>query len=182
MLSPRRNAIYEMESATANMVSDLFSNATEVVKSRMTDSSTVIIPKRDDSSFGLKPKHNQQAEFQKHAYSAASTGGQPSGLSTKVTVIGKRLDQLTDVFSHFGLDIAADTACSRTEMIQMQSEISGNMYNLKNGLDNVLIKLTDSTDPAVAPAENHNVREPSATRHAPSVAYSNTDSEPPHRK
>ena len=48
MLSPRRNPINEMKSATANMVSDLFSNATEVVKSRMTDSSTGIIPKRDD--------------------------------------------------------------------------------------------------------------------------------------
>ena len=70
MLSPRRNPINEMKSATANMVSDLFSNATEFVKSRMTDSSTGIIPKRDASSFGLKPIHNQQTEFQKHAYSA----------------------------------------------------------------------------------------------------------------
>ena len=182
MLSPRRNPINEMKSATANMVSDLFSNATEVVKSRMTDSSTGIIPKRDDSSFGLKPIHNQQTEFQKHAYSAVSIGEQPSGLSTKVTAMGKRLDQLTDELSHLRHDIAADTACSRTEMIQMQSEISGNMSNLKSGLENVLSKITDSTAQVVAPAENHNAREPSATRHAPSVAYYNTDSEPPHGK
>ena len=182
MLSPRRNPINEMKSATANMVSDLFSNATEVVKSRMTNSSTV--PKRNDSSFGLKPigLHNQQTEFQKHEYSAASAGEQPSGLSTKVTAIGKRLDQLTDELSHLRHDIAADTACSRTEMIQMQSEISGNMSNLKSGLENVLSKITDSTGQVVAPAENHNAREPSATRHAPSVAYYNTDSEPPHGK
>ena len=182
MLSPRRNPNNEMESATAKMVSDLFSNATEVAKSRMTDSSTGIIPKRDDSSFGLKPIHNQQTEFQKHAYSAVSIGEQPSGLSTKVTAMGKRLDQLTDELSHLRHDIAADTACSRTEMIQMQSEISGNMSNLKSGLENVLSKITDSTAQVVAPAENHNAREPSATRHAPSVAYYNTDSEPPHGK
>ena len=177
MLSPRRHPTNEMESATANMVSDLFSNATEVVKSRMTNSSTV--PKRDDSSFALKPRHNQQTEFQKHEYSAASTGEQPSGLSTKVTAMGKRLDQLTDELSHLRHDIAADTACSRTEMIQMQSEISGNMSNLKSGLDNVLSKITDSTAHST---ENHNAREPSATRHAPSVAYYSTDSEPSHRE
>ena len=97
----------------------------------------------------------------------------------------QRHDQVTDDFARLRQDVAADTACMRTEITQMQSQMSENISSLKTGLENVLRrlgKLTDSTTPAVAPAVSHNVRQRSATRLTPSVSYYNTDSEQPHRK
>ena len=196
MPSPRRHPTNEMESATAHVASDLSSDGTvdlEVVKRRMPDSPTVVISRRDDSSFSLKPRHNQQSDFQlpahitshMHSRPAVSAQEPQSRFSNTVAAPAQRHDQLTDDLARLRQDVAADTACMRTEITQMQSEMFENISSLKTGLENVLRglgKLTDSTTPAVAPAESHNVRQRSATRHAPPVSYYNIDSEQPHRK